>query len=419
MGGKALLGRVAAQLRAQTMPRWHALIVGDEPWPEGAAGSDPRFGRTRHRADDIATLGEAVVSTPCEFLLVLDPRDELSPGALEAMLDAAGANGHGAIGRYVFFSSLGVLPGDPLRGTSGVIEPAHWPSAAWAPANATLHPTRALLTVLNSVRPGEGWDYRLALALAAHGVRWNITTDAVAAFSLRPPVDAPRVEQGLLGRLADAAAFAQHLGLSRAACRDLLRPWGDALTTIRAAQALLRDCGEASLSNETRFPDLFARWWQRLGFYGAPPIHVLEANGRVAHAFARRPDLIAESLVDACDGATPVLLGLGRNARHVARVLRARGLPVRGHDDALTSPPPWSAEDGVHVCLLEGAPDPAATCIATPLNDAALVARLPARARVVRWSDAPERLARDHALAAIDHAWTAVGEPSCPQGTPA
>lgn len=148
----------------------------------------------------------------------------------------------------------------------------------------------------------------------------------------------------------------------------------------------------------TEFGNLFAQWWARLRFLGRPPRHVLAASGSVERWARSSARQIAERLLAGCEPGRPiVLLGLGRNARELCRVLRRLELPIVGRDDGLTAPPGWAREDGLTVRMLHRDEpwDPQAEHVMTLSRDEDYLARLPRGLRVIRWAEAPERLASE------------------------
>ncbi len=107
------------------------------------------------------------------------------------------------------------------------------------------------------------------------------------------------------------------------------------------------------------------------------------------------PRLIATYLAEQVPtGSTAVLLGLGRNARRLARLLHRRGISIVGLDDSLNLPPDWVADDGVPLRMLRSREEfPAAACfIMTVQRDEAFLRSLPAGLRVARWSRVGEVL---------------------------
>jgi hypothetical protein len=113
-------------------------------------------------------------------------------------------------------------------------------------------------------------------------------------------------------------------------------------------------------------------------------------------------DAIADALLDAAGGAGAagaaegiVAVGFGQNGRVLARRAAARGVTLEARDDRV---PGLARID---------APMPAGVpVIVTPDEDAAILARLPGRACIVRWREQRSRLAAEM-LRAILPAWNA------------
>lgn len=356
----------------------------------------------------------------------------LAPTALSQLCTAARAAGtDAALCHYSFVSPLGRLPGNPLaglgRGTVGVDElrrvnlaplhamvvrrevleatPLQGPAAdASAAALAASHP--------------PAWQHRWLLRLAGSGLRWAVCPRDLATVPLAPPAPLAHVERDLLAH----ARLIASADLPETELRAALLPFAEALALLRAHREdvdAARICAEraALIAGLPYSAGLFAQWWHRMHFLGPAPRHVLATSGahRAAigspsaspqHTLAAlaTPSRIARFLVDQCgaDRSAPspsiILLGLGRNARPVARELASRGIPIVGRDDSLSGPPAWAASDGLQVRVLpDSAPlDPAATYIMTPQNDTAYLARIRERlpaATIHRWSAAAAPLA--------------------------
>lgn len=427
------VSRAVHVLRLQSLTSWEALIAGGPCAAEThrLIASDARFAMVPVAED--ATWAGAVSAgldrARGTFVTVLDPRDYLMPAALETLVTAALESGEaGAYGGYRFSSPLGVLPGDPLTGATH----ASGPSAAslQPPERLGLHdlahckllPLHAQIIRRDAVGPARpafpphlGGDHAwlCTIALAGRGpgaapVRWAYAGGPLAGVAMdhpRAPVEIAR-RLSAHARVIDAAlsAAARAAGRDASAIRTAtLTPFAQALLLLRAFEKRLAQSGplppaerETALARDVEFGNLFAQWWQRLRFLGRPPVHAIAASAPCGTSLAG-PDELATLLVDEAStrpGSAPiVLLGLGRNARAVARVLHARGVPVVGRDDALASPPGWAAEDHVPVRLLRPHDpwDERATYLMTVADDAAFLSRLPPGLTVLRWSKMPQR----------------------------
>lgn len=121
-----------------------------------------------------------------------------------------------------------------------------------------------------------------------------------------------------------------------------------------------------------------------------PPPH--SARGLLA-----LPSLIAEHIAASIDPTKPVLLiGLGRNARRLARALVKRNIPFSGFDHSLREHPPWSRIDGIEFDLLSDLPQSHPQIILPVVHDSALLDQLaralPGAPPIARWSLASEVL---------------------------
>lgn len=354
----------------------------------------------------------------------------LAPTALSQLLTAASSAGtDAALCHYSFVSPLGRLPGNPLaglgRGTVGVDElrrvnlaPLHAMVVRREVLEATPLEGSAAEASVTALAVPPAWQHRWLLRLAGAGLRWAVCPRDVATVPLAPPAPLAHVERDLLAH----ARLIASTDLPETELRSALLPFAEALALLRAHREdvdAARICAEraALIAGLPYSAGLFAQWWHRMHFLGPAPRHVLATSGahRAAigspsaspqHTLAAlaTPSRIARFLVDQCgaDRSAPspsiILLGLGRNARPVARELASRGIPVIGRDDSLTGPPAWAASDGLQVRVLpESAPlDPAAIYIMTPQNDTAYLARIRERlpaATIHRWSAAAAPLA--------------------------
>jgi len=333
--------------------------------------------------DDRASLLHVAQESTARWVVWFDDRDELAPNALADLTHTAGAAGSAgaAIGRYVFWSRLGVIPGDPLSGVPESVSLPDWRRCCLAPSHTILAPRAHILSALRHVSPTDAWEYHLWLSMADAGVTFRLTPRTVGAFTLRDAggsCDAPALQRAALS-LAHGASD-----------RDV-SAWIDAAILDRTARAWVAECGESVLAHETLHPEMFARWWQRLSFLGVPPAHVLRDFGGPSHAFGRVPPWRAKAMADLIDSGQPVVVwGLGRNAAFVAAELDRRSIRWHGVDDALRGQPTW-AKAPIQRMDAQAALRLDAAHLVTPLNDASLVARLTGR-DPIRWNDTPDSL---------------------------
>lgn len=403
--GAPELQRALAGLRAQSLEDWEAVLVGPDRHSGPLARDDRRARILPARAGRAELVSQAIDAARAGFVLILDPADSLMPEALEALVAAqAEADAPGVVGDYRFVSRLGPVPQDPLAGAPDEIG---WEELI----RANLFPTCAVLMSRNALgffRTGldDAWDYDHWLRLTEAGLRLARCQRMVAAVNFRELSTPFATLDALAARVRVVKASLDRKGQGHRLA-ELTRDLCDAFIALRSHQQTIDRDGDGHLTTATRFPYLFAQWWQRMGFYGQPPRHVLEANGGVGEGISGSPELVASRLIDLCPvDESPILLGLGKNARQIARRLHARGVAVRGRDDSLSGPPDWAMEDGVPVEVIgRGTPfDAGATYIMTVLNDAGFLARLPRHLTIHRWAAMPELILSEWRAMILDPA---------------
>ncbi|MGH7242170.1 MAG: hypothetical protein ACREJD_01990 [Phycisphaerales bacterium] len=123
----------------------------------------------------------------------------------------------------------------------------------------------------------------------------------------------------------------------------------------------------------------------------------------------RLPSLIREAIVQQLDPARPIaLLGLGRNARLLARTLASQGRTILGVDSGVQGSPWWSEVDHVRIQMIASPPELPrdAQLVMTVLKDdrflGAVKILLP-DANVLRWCRMADVLAGVHASAWSEH----------------
>lgn len=334
--------------------------------------------------EPVAALLAVAAASRSEYILWMDDRDELAPHALRVLLSDVPSDAAGSVGSWAGWCPLGVVPGNRVEGLGGRLDLAALHRADWVPPVAMLTRRAAVATVLAETPAREAWWYGLQLGLAARGAWWRVCPGTIAAFTLRSQASEP--ETGLMVR----AEMALKHGASEAA----VAPWVDALVVERLTRDWLRASGPTVLETQTRHPELFGRWWSRLGFHGAPPLHVLHTQGGLAHAASRAHALRARLIAGrAQPGRDVVLWGLGRNAAHIAAALDAKGVSWVGVDDALAGEPAWATGRSSPVGRVEAsaALRPGLTHVITPTDDAGLVGRL-LGLDPIRWTQTPDLL---------------------------
>lgn len=397
-------------IQEQSLEDWELLVVAppETDLRDVARLADPRIHlliSQRHGHPEAWNTGLPLARG--RYIVFLEPRDRLTPEGLSLLVNAAERSPQGAaFGEYRFTSPLGELPADPLAATGEEVGLADLlrDSPLIPPAQILRRELLADLRLRDEAGPTADLD--LFLRLAESGVRWRRVFGRVATRPLSPlPGD-----QATLRQIWSQLRLFDNVAERRP---DLPAP---IRADLRRAYLLLAAFARASaeprqLAPLVTFVSSFPRWWQRHGFRGPAPRHLLPTGEDFAAP--ELADLTAERLLEACEpGAPIILLGLGRNARRIAARLHALGLPVVGRDENLTGPPSWAAHDRIPVTLLPASTpfDPRATYLLTILNDDQYRARLPGGLRIQRWNDMPALLDREWRAAIA----TAAGEPWSP-----
>lgn len=325
------------------------------------------------------------------FVVFMEPGDRLTPEGLSLLVNAAERAPQGAaFGEYRFTAPIGELPADPLAGTGEEVGLADLLRASPLIPPAQIFRRDLLNDVSFREDLAVGADLDLCLRLAEGGLRWRRVFGRVALRAFAPLADDRTALSQLWTNLRLFEEVAERRpDLPAAIIEHLYR----AYVQLAAFAHSPKDPRHMALL--ISFGSIYTRWWQRHGFRGPAPLHLLPAADFSSHEHA---DLIADRLLETCEpGAPIVLLGLGRNGRRLAARLHRLGLPVVGRDDGLTGPPAWAANDRIPLTLLPStAPyDPRATHLMTVLHDDAYAARLPAGIRLSRWRDIPSLLERE------------------------
>ncbi|MCC6676104.1 MAG: glycosyltransferase [Phycisphaerales bacterium] len=384
-----------ASVQAQSLEDWELMVVAP---PETdlrpvARLADPRIHLLiSDRPGPASAWNSALPMARGRFIVFMEPRDRLTPEGLSLLVHAAERSPQGAaFGEYRFTAPIGELPADPLAGTGEEIG-----LADLLRASPLIPPAQILRRdLLNEHRFREDLesaaDIDLFLQLAVDGLRWRRVFGRIATRALAPLADdrAALHEIWTHLRLFDAVAD-RRPDVPSPIREDLYRAYLLLAAFDRAAK------NPRQLASLVAFGSTYPRWWQRHGFRGPAPRHLLPAA--CDFTSPEHADFIAEQLLESCQpGAPIILLGLGRNARRIAARLHQLGLPVIGRDDGLTAPPAWSAQDRIPVTLLPATSpyDPRASYLMTILNDDAYLARLPGGLRISRWRDMPALLDRE------------------------
>lgn len=368
------------------------------------------------------------------YILFIEAADLLTIDGLASLVNAASAGAPGAsFGGYerrgLMDESLGQGPASTADaiGIDELLDHKPFPAHAQLIARQTLGHDR-FREELKSAADVELW-----LRLARRGVRWRSAKSTVAVQRLRPlasPVECKLHAAEALRVYAMAAEGMEREGAScgcRAAQSFSLVYATFALAASaapdvnRLAKILLASPGSlsaaidevSSASGGGRAPadwgavwDVVpaplgfapARWWQRGGFCGRIPRSFVDHVGSGLAGIVGSEERTVHTIVDGLDARRPVvLLGLGKNARRIARVMTERGMRVRGRDDALDGPPGWAAEDRVPVEVISKAEpwDHTAQHVMTVLHDEEFMKRIPEGTSVVRWREAIAKIARE------------------------
>ncbi len=384
-------------------PDIQALLIGPSvPPPDGRIHSL----RLRGTLTDLINHGLSHIST--DHALILLPSDTLEPSSLPALTRAASTPGvSGAVGHYRFTSPIGDLPVlNSADASSHAVPPSTLTYDDFlinSPPSCSVLLSRRAISDLRLSSPHP--EAELLLRLAERGHRFATTPTLIARRHLSPLAEIETTLRDLASRirlLADSLARTGRDAELPTLASDLI----DAVIVLRAHQRTIADRGTSHLATATRFPSLFSQWWHRCGLLGPAPRHILTANGGVAEAISTDPALIAKRLLSLCPrGKPPILLGLGRNARVIARALHSAGIPVIGRDDSAPPAPAWSIDDNIPIQLIARSEpfDPAATYLMTVLHDDAFLARLP-QLRILRWREMPELILAEWRASALQWA---------------
>lgn len=518
--------RAGAQLRAQTLTDIEILLVGGEPGMDSidSLRADDRVRRIAPGPGQVEAMNAGLDACRGERVFFLDPHDELRPQTLEALAVRMRHGGEaGAFGGFRFHAPIGELPGDPLQDVPDSIGFDELVHCQWFPLSAMMLEIAAIGgNRFNSSLAGGGLlhpaDYDWLLRLAQKGVRWSRSTVRTASIWVRPIKQASAIARALASRVR---LQHEHMLATGASFKSICEHAQDAVNAHVGLCADSDDPPTYYSAQETSGAEM-ARWWQRLGFVGRAPQHLLPtvckqrkkeqtpnipekaraaaelldpvrpivlvghgpaithfagvASGlgavlrvieKATHSLSvdsiqdprvlARPEdapinaqfvastreqannllpdresliideshpqdrpphllqnsgempasppprgllalpaLLASQIVSELDGASPiVLIGLGRNARRIARILTRRQIEFAGFDHSMRMPD-WTDIDGIPLKLLTTIPSHGAQLVLPVVHDVSILQRLatelPVSARVARWSLAAEVL---------------------------
>lgn len=407
--------RVVRSLQEQEFEGWEALVVR----APGAAARDTGDARVRVIEARGASVGAAwnagIDAARGQWVLLADERTWWRSDGLRALIEAAERGGAGAFGACALVGAGGerlrVDGGDVARlGRETLLERMDLPMGAMVHAASLLRGVPAREGVCEAA-----CGHDLALRLAEAGGAW-ISAGAEVA---RREIDGVLSVREAMRRLRESARVALDAddragGARRGAAKDRLEALGalalgsmldesaeglvQEMLRSEGLEAALQRAGRAALEceDEHRAPSAGAGgasaavWWARRGLIGAAPAAMREV-ARVSAAGLigsneRAPAIIAR----ACAGsASVVLLGLGKNARAIARALRGVRTEVLARDEAQASPPAWAGREGPSVRMLDAgdAWDREALHVMTVLDDEGFMRRVPSGLRVLRWRE--------------------------------
>lgn len=470
-GAGATIAGTLASLRAQTFPGWRAIVVDDASRDDGPAvvarlaEREPRIELVRRPRNGglAAARNTGLDRARAEFVHFLDADDWLLPSGLEALLATARLDPAcaGAYGAYEV-RDAGGAPLGPLGRTCPASAEVVGLDELLEHNRFACHAQLLRRAALAGLRFDEGLgvveDYDLWLRLAAAGVRWRATEEAVAAYRVRPASLSKdtgrmlRAVNAVVNRAYDAAALHGHAMSGTAGCdvsdarrRRVLGRLALELCTQRALGAPADEAGQggsiamlraargegaAPIGGEAAGvaaywavllglgtdPDLRAQdagawtgrltgWWRALESAGLGEVGLSAGAARAYASLAVPPRAVAEAMLERAVreaapgrcGAPLVVLGMGKNGRVLEAAARARGLEIEVRDDA-----PGRAGAGPSPPARADAPLPrGAAVLITPLEDRALLARAQALGarRVVRWATVRDDLAAPVAAA--------------------
>lgn len=428
----AFIGEAIDSLRAQTMPRWHAIVVDDGSTDstaraaESCAERDGRIRVIRAGARGVAAArNTGIAAADGAYLHTLDADDRLTPRAFEALLDTAQA------ARRALGPTAGAA--GAWRRTDMAWSPVctEWPAGGAAVIDDPLRqggtPTGSFITPMPiglclAQREGRRWaeDFESIVRAAEAGAMWATTPETVLDYRLRPgsataasPIERAVEWRDVLTRAAQRAgstpsehtarlaAVGLRLGVEalldepggepaisaatealRAAAWPLLEPIRPATAAESARAAIVNHAGCAGRARPTQLAAIGA-WWRSLERVGVWPTGSASRAAPLLAAGLIGHDDAAMAMIESAPANRPiVVLGAGRNGLALARAAATLGRSVDLRDDRPTA--------GPGARPIDEPVSPAAYVIVTPLDDGPIIRGLKGRVRVdARWAEAP------------------------------
>lgn len=455
----ATIEATLSSLLAQSLRDWEAIVIDDGSTDAGPgvanrfAAADPRVRVISQANRGLAAARNAGIQRAggC-FIHFLDADDTLPAQSLETLVNHAARSGGAAFGAFDWIEPRAdALPFEVevscrSAGLEELLERNRFPVHAQIIERSLLGAER----FDESLRSAEDWD--LWLRLAARGVRWSGIDQIIAHYHLTPSSmsrDDVRMLDAmtLVSRSAFAAARAGGLA-DGAASRDRERAVRLRLAMECATSATLRDdsirADKAASLMEAANPasgELNARALAVAAYWALPqaasvtPVAWRSCNSRwlvgldrfwsrcAAEGWAEKgcgakardwlsellvdPAQIAAQLVQRASAARSVeLLGLGRNGRRIARLLREKAIPFAIRDDGIKED--WLDLDGAGVPARPVAArySQGAVAVLSPEQEEGLLHRIPREVPRLRWNEVRRELA-SQVRARLDAAWPA------------
>lgn len=375
------------------------------------------------------------------FVHFLDADDELAPGGLRLLLNAAeSAGAPGACGPFEVRSAAGERI-DEHQPPPGPLNHEAFLEGRFVVCHSLLIRREAL----GGHRFDESWgrieDYHLWLRLAAAGVWWARTagTAPVCVYHLHPVSMSTRhgdmaaqarrlygqpfalIEGRPSARLQRDSALSWATRAALCAGADggtdeavailAALPQGQAVTPFAAAQAavsavtlgLAIPCRIDGRSERSWAPTL-GRFWRACEDGGIAASGFARAAARALALRATSDDAVARAVLERCDPARPlVIIGLGRNGRRLASIAATRGLRIAARDDAARDE---RGIDGLAMERMDAPISAGATVVISPSDDGALWPRFASPGRqIIRWSAVAAKMAE----ASVAHLFGAMG----------
>ncbi|MFO0859942.1 MAG: glycosyltransferase family A protein [Phycisphaerales bacterium] len=345
------LERAGAALRAQTLRDFELILVGGSAGADSIASlrADDRVRREAPGLGLIDALNAGLDACRGDRVMIVDPRDELTTSALEALAVRMHHGGEsGAFGGFRFTAPIGELAPDPLRDAPDCVGLDELLACQWFPLSAMMVDAAQIGGIHfrapdGASEPIHPHEYEWLLRLADVGVRWSRSRLRVASVRLRTLEKPGIIERALRARVRlihERMTAREH---SETDVRIVTQPAVDACLGLVADRdhppALYCDASNRSHAE-------MARWWQRFGFVGAAPQHLNPFERQVAlNETAARTRRAAEAL----DPRRPVVVvGTGAGAPMLSGTIASLGgrpyLCAPG--DAL---PGWVAETEARV----------------------------------------------------------------------